>query len=93
MCNITFRPDLDLVPRILVDLFVSGLQIILCIVITAITYFHAVFSVKKLPKAHFQKINSGIHKLLWYPALLFVLFMPSLVDQFALMIDPTMCHH
>ena len=62
---------------------------ILGILITAITYFRVVVNVKKLAEVHFQKINAGIRKLLWYPALLFIIFLPSLIDHFLLVIDPT----
>ena len=88
MCNITFRPGLDFIQRFLVEMVTSSLSIILCTVITAIGYFYAVANVKKLPKAHFQRINSGIHKLLWYPTILFLVFLPSLVDHFIHVIDP-----
>ena len=89
MCNVTFRPGLDFMPRLLVDMMASSLPMILCVVMTSIIYFRAVVNVKKLPEPHFQKINSGIHKLLWYPAVLFLVFLPSLVDHFVLVIDPT----
>ena len=89
MCSITFRPDLDFVPRFLVEIIAVLLPIVLCIVITAITYFRTVVNVKKLAKVHFQKINSGIHKLLWYPTVLLIVFIPILIDSIAIIIDPT----
>ena len=89
MCIITFRPDLDFIQRFLVDMIEHGFFVILCIIITVITYFRAVVNVKRFAEMHFQRINSGIHKLLWYPAVLFLVFLPSLVDHFVLVIDPT----
>ena len=89
MCNITFRPGLNFIQRFLVEMIETLLSIILCVVITAISYFRAVVNVKKLTKVHFRKINSGIHKLLWYPAVLFLIFLPSFVDHFIHVIDPT----
>ena len=66
-----------------------SLSIILGVIITVITYFRTVVSVKKIAEVHFHKINTGIHKLLWYPAVLFIVFLPTLVDHIAHTIDPT----
>ena len=89
MCDITSIPGLDFIPRLLVEMAVALLSTIPCIVITAVTYLRTVISVKKLARVHFHRINSGIHKLLWYPAVLFLVLLPSLVDHFVHVIDPT----
>ena len=89
MCMITFKPGLDLTERLFIDMISSGFSIILGIIITATTYLRTVVNVKKLAAVHYQKINSGIHKLLWYPAALFIVFFPGLIDRFMYIIDQT----
>ena len=88
MCSVTFRHDLNFIQRFLVDMIANLLINALCIVVTAIAYFRAVFNVKKLAEVHFKKINSGIHKLLWYPTVLFAVFIPSLLDRLVAIINP-----
>ena len=89
MCTVSSEAGLDWKQRLLIGMIAYPIWAILSIAITAITYFRTVIKVKKLAKAHFSKINTGIHKLLWYPVALFIVFTPSLINRFAYIIDPT----
>jgi len=58
-----------------------------CIVIVALTvsifgYLKAIKNFNSLPQYLIDHINVKVYKLLWYPTVLFIIFLPSMLDNF-----------
>jgi len=58
-----------------------GIPVLLGLMIVIISYFKALKQVSQLPSLLIKRMNYQPHKLLVYPIVLLLIFMPSLVDQ------------
>lgn len=83
MCLITFQAEnTTLTERVIILLVYQGIPVLFGLVITIIGYGAAIVKVKRLPKDIAQQLGINVYRLLWYPAVLFITFLPGMIDNF-----------
>jgi len=83
MCLITFRAeDTTLTERVVILMIYQGIPVLFGLVVTIIGYGAAIVKVKRLPKDIAEQLGINVYRLLWYPAVLFITFLPGMIDNF-----------
>jgi len=81
MCWISVtHKDASVAFKLLVVAIYGGLPVFLGIVISIIGYSFAIKRVKQLPEEVLEALEINVFKLLWYPAILFLTFAPSVAN-------------
>ncbi len=60
----------------------QGIPVFLGLIVTIIGYGAAIVKVKRLPPDIAQQLGINVYRLLWYPAVLFITFLPGMIDNF-----------
>jgi len=82
-CYITYVPEASLPVKIGVRLIYEGILVLSGVWITTYGYFRTVKYVRRFSYEAVTHMDLNMHKLFWYPVLIFVTFMPSVIDNFA----------
>jgi len=83
-CYITYASDVTSIStKLIVRMIYEGIPILAGVLITLIGYILTIRKIKKLPPEILEELDISIYKLFWYPALLFVTFVPSILDNYA----------
>lgn len=61
----------------------EGFPLIFGLLISFIGYLCAILKVRQMTAMMRSSLGFNVYKLLWYPAILFIVFFPSLIDNFA----------
>jgi len=86
VCSITVRKDANQLAwnqkQILLYVVFELIPVFAMILITLFAYIGTVQRLKKFPKAELEALDISVYRLLWYPAIQFVTFLPGLINQF-----------
>ena len=71
----------DVTTKVVVLFALCGAPIFLGFLITFFGYVLAIRNIRGLAKDYVDQMDISVYKLLWYPALLFITFMPGFIDN------------
>ena len=77
-CWITISPNVSS-SKFVIQLMYSEAPSILGLIIIVVGYALAIRQLKKIPEDILEQLDVNVYKLLWYPASLFLTFIPSIV--------------
>jgi len=67
---------------VIVRAIYEAIPILAGLIITLIGYIKAIKRIRELPQHIVEQTEIGVYKLLWFPLVLFVTFLPSVVNNF-----------
>jgi len=83
LCLITFSPvNTTITEKVVILMIYQGIPVFFGLLITIIGYGAAIIKVKRLPPDIAQQLGINVYRLLWYPAVLFITFLPGMIDNF-----------
>ena len=83
MCWISATdPKASISTKLIIIAMYGGLPVTLGIIISIVGYGVAIHRMRQLPIEIQKFLNINVYKLLWYPVVLFVIFVPSVANGF-----------
>jgi len=81
-CSINYSKGVtDRYTKIAVLMVLHGVPVFGGLIVTFFGYLLAIRNVRELSKDFVSQMEISVYKLLWYPAVLFITFMPGLIDN------------
>ena len=79
-CSIASKGNIEKFNMLLIEMIYRGFPITLGLIFTIAGYLSAIKAVKELPEEIVRQMNFNPYNLLWYPAVLILIFLPSVID-------------
>jgi len=80
-CWITYAPTNNKVIMVTVRAIYEGIPICIGLMITLVGYIKAIKRIRELPRHIIAQMDIAVYKLLWFPLILFVSFVPSMINN------------
>jgi len=74
-------PNADARTNFMILMIFEGIPLAIGFLITLFGYALAISNTKKVLGSFLESVGVDVYKLLWYPAVLFIIFIPSLIDN------------
>jgi hypothetical protein len=75
------EPNPDVKTNFLILMIFEGIPLTVGLIITLFGYCKAISNTKQVLGSFLETVGVDVYKLLWYPAVLFIVFIPSLIDN------------
>jgi len=79
-CTISSASDAAKFDMLMVEMGYRGFPIIIGITVTLVGYLKAIRTIKEISEELGQEMDMSIYQLLWYPFVLMITFLPSVID-------------
>jgi len=66
----------------------EGLPVILGTLVTLLGYLNVVKRMRDIPKDFFEKMDISLYQVLWYPIILFITFVPIVIENIIRIYEP-----
>ena len=87
-CFVSYSPnETNLAVKLAIRTFYEGIPTLLAVIISLVGYISAIRRFKSLPSDIIELLDVNVYKLLWYPVVLILAFVPSMVDNFIQTVD------
>ena len=79
ICFTRFNPNANLVIRLILFFAYVGIPVFTALTISITGYLLVIRRVSRLPQSFIEGTGVSIYKLFWYPAVIFITYMPNIV--------------
>ncbi len=79
-CSIGTSSNISTVSMLTVEMVFRGFPILIGLIVTLFGYLYAIKTLKEIAEQFGQKMDMNVYKLLWYPFVSLVIFLPSVLD-------------
>ena len=81
-CLISYSGEEEsLLSRYLVSSLYNGIPLVVGLVASVTAYIFAIKKVRRLPQSFLSQVDINFYKLLWYPVLMLIVFVPPFVNN------------